>query len=60
MINYVLLYSNAGSSRYSTIVFKAKSLNDAISCAKRWCKHSNKELLGVVNARAYYDNSSIF
>lgn len=54
MKDYTLFYSNAGSSAYDTVVFKAKSLNDAISYAKTWCKHSNKELLGVVDSRTFF------
>lgn len=53
MKNYTLFYSNAGSAGYDTVVFKAKSLNDAISYAKLWCKKSNKTLLGVIDARIF-------
>lgn len=53
MKNYTLFYSNAGSGSHDTVVFKAKSLNDAISFAKKWCKSSNKELLGIIDARIF-------
>lgn len=53
MKNYTLFYSNAGSGSHDTVVFKAKSLNDAISYAKKWCKSSNKELLGIIDARIF-------
>ena len=49
MKNYTLFYSNAGSRIFDTVIFKAKSLNDAVSFAKKWCKSSNKELLGVID-----------
>lgn len=53
MKNYTLFYSNVGSLIYDTVIFKAKSLNDAISYAKKWCKNSNKVLLGVIDARTF-------
>lgn len=53
MKNYILFYSSAGSSGYDTVVFKAKSISDAISYAKHWCKQSNKESLGVIDARIF-------
>lgn len=53
MKKYTLFYSSAGSSGYETVVFKAKSLNDAFSYAKHWCKISNKELLGILNTYAF-------
>lgn len=53
MKNYTLFYSNADSVSFDTVVFKAKSLNDAISYAKLWCKRSNKSLLGVIDARTF-------
>lgn len=53
MKNYVLFYSSAGSSSYDTIVFKARSLHNAILYARIRCKNSNKELLGVIDARVF-------
>ena len=53
MKNYTLFYSNAGSSIHDTVVFKAKSLIEAISYAKKWCRDSNKEILGVIDARTF-------
>lgn len=60
MLNFIFIYSDAGCSNYDTVVFKAKSLNDAILYAKKWCKASSKNLLGVVNSRAFSDSLHIF
>lgn len=60
MSNYIFIYSDAGCSNYDTVVFKAKSLKDAILYAKRRCKASNKNLLGIVNSRAFTDTLHIF
>lgn len=53
MIKFILFYSSAGSSSHDTVSFKAKNLNDAFSFGKHWCKTSNKEFLGIINARTF-------
>lgn len=53
MKNYILFYSDAGSHIFDTVVFKAKSLSNAISYAKIWCKNANKELLGVIDGYTF-------
>ena len=53
MKNYILFYSSFGSRIFDSVVFKSKSLSNAISYAKIWCKNANKELRGVIDARTF-------
>lgn len=55
MKKFIIYYSNASSSSYETVVIRVKSLNDAISQAKSFCRNYHSQLLGVVDASVFSD-----